>query len=96
MKSILNQVIKKTATDYNLPVDTVKDIYYSYWQFIRKKITELPLSEVDEEQFKSLRTNFNIPFIGKLYTGYDIITKHRKQLNYYISHVKVKKNQTNV
>lgn len=60
------------ADKLKLPVEVVKKAYESYWLFIRETISELPLKEdLNEEEFNSLRTNFNIPSIGKLSCTYD-------------------------
>ena len=49
---------------------------------------------MSEDEFDHTNTNFNIPYIGKLYTDYDKIKKYNNQLNYY-RNVKAKKNQAN-
>jgi hypothetical protein len=66
--------------DYKL----VEQVYRSYWKFIKETISEQPyLENVTEEEFNSITTNFNIPYIGKLYTSYNKIQKYNKKLNYY-------------
>lgn len=60
------------ADKLKLPVEVVRKAYESYWLFVRETISELPLkSELSEEEFNELRTNFNIPSIGKLSCTYD-------------------------
>ena len=57
----------KVSSELNIPVKVVEYAYKSYWKFIREKIKELPLKDIkDEEEFLKLRTNFNIPSLGKL------------------------------
>lgn len=56
-------------------------------------MSEYDLNTLSDEEFKELAPNFNIPYIGKLYTNYDKVLKYRKKLNYYESHVKVKDSQ---
>ena len=46
------------------------------------------------EELKSIDTNFNIPFIGKLYVDYETIQKYNRQLKFY-QNVKCKKNKAN-
>ena len=59
--------IDYVANKLELPQEVVKEAYESYWKFIRQIISELPLKdELSEEEFNRLRTNFNIPSIGKL------------------------------
>ena len=61
------EILKKVAIELNLPVEVVKLAYESHWAFIRETITSLPLKEsLNEEDFSKLRTNFNIPSIGKM------------------------------
>jgi hypothetical protein len=43
---------------------------------------------MDEEEFNENILNFNIPFIGKLYTDYS-------KVNSYNNHIKFKKDDTN-
>lgn len=59
--------IREIANKYQLSEQEVIDIYYSMFEFIRKKIVALPeLYEISEEDFNKLRTNFSIPVIGKM------------------------------
>lgn len=65
-------IIVKVSNELSLPIEVVKEAYESYWRFIRSSIQELPLKEdLSEEEFNRLRTNFNIPSIGKLFCTYD-------------------------
>ena len=60
-------IFEKVSSELNIPVKVVEYAYKSYWKFIREKIKELPLKDIkDEEEFLKLRTNFNIPSLGKL------------------------------
>lgn len=50
-----------------IPPDVIEKAYKSYWLFIKSTIQDLPLKEdLTEEEFSKLRTNFNIPSLGKL------------------------------
>lgn len=63
---------KKVAKELNLPVEVVELAYKTYWKFIRETIKELPLKEdLSEEEFRQLKTNFNIVSLGKLSCTYD-------------------------
>jgi hypothetical protein len=47
--------------------DVVEKAYKAYWLYIKTTIQALPLKEdLTEEEFSKLRTNFNIPSLGKL------------------------------
>ena len=66
------EIINNVADNLGLPYDVVKRTYESYWMFIRNHITELPLKDdLNEEDFRNLHTNFNIPSLGKLSCTYD-------------------------
>lgn len=66
------EVLNQVANKLNIPVEVVKEAYESYWEYIRNTISELPLKEdLNEEEFNKLRTNFNVPSIGKLACPYD-------------------------
>lgn len=67
-KNILELVAKETG----LQVVEIDRMYKSYWEFIRKTIEKLPLSEnISKEEFEVMRTSFNIPSLGKLHCSYD-------------------------
>ena len=66
------EALDQVANKLNIPVEVVKEAYESYWRYIRCTISELPLKEdISENEFNKLRTNFNIPSIGKLACPYD-------------------------
>lgn len=66
------EVLNQMANKLNIPVEVVKEAYESYWEYIRNTISKLPLKEdLSEEEFNKLRTNFNVPSIGKLACPYD-------------------------
>lgn len=66
------EALDQVANKLNIPVEVVKEAYESYWGYIRCTISELPLKEdLSEDEFNKLRTNFNIPSIGKLACPYD-------------------------
>jgi hypothetical protein len=68
----MQQTIDRLSRELNLPTDVVVKSYKAYWLFIRQTIEELPLKEdMDEETFSRLRTNFNIPNLGKLACTYE-------------------------
>lgn len=47
--------------------DVIEKAYKAYWLYIKTTIQALPLKEaLAEEEFSKLRTNFNIPSLGKL------------------------------
>lgn len=69
---MLNDIYKEVAEELGLPKQVIKKAYSSFWKFIRITIGELPLKEdLSEEEFDKLKTNFNIPSLGKLSCTYD-------------------------
>lgn len=77
-----SEILKKLSEELNLPEEVIEAAHKSFFEFIREKITELPLKEdLSEEEFNSLRTNFNIPSLGKLHCTYDryVGVKERKK-----------------
>ena len=72
-------IFEKVSSELNISVKVVEYAYKSYWKFIREKIKELPLKDIkDEEEFLKLRTNFNIPSLGKLGITLDRFNKVNK------------------
>lgn len=76
-------VIGKVSKELDIPVEVVDVAYKSYWKFIKQTIQSLPLKEdISEEEFAKLRTNFNIPSLGKLTCTYDRMMGVKKRLEY--------------
>lgn len=77
------EILNKVSRDTGLPVEVVDKTYRSYWMFIRATISSLPLKDsIQEEQFLQLRTNFNIPSLGKLTCNYQRYTGVKKRFEY--------------
>jgi hypothetical protein len=89
---VVLQVSRKLGVDYKL----ASLIYSSYWKFIREHISSIPIEDMKEEDFKDIVTNFNIPYIGKLYTSHEELEKYNNKLKYFKNYVKTKENQTAV
>lgn len=69
---MLKDIYQRVSDELNIPVEVVKEVYNCYWGFIRETIQALPLKEdLTEEEFKKLKTNFNIVSLGKLSCTYD-------------------------
>lgn len=74
------EILKRVSEELNLPLEVVKEAYESYWLFIRQSITDLPLREdLSEEDFNKLRSNFNIPSIGKMSVTWERYLGKKKQ-----------------
>lgn len=67
-----SDIIGKVSSELNLPAKLVDRTYRAFWLFINQSIQSLPLKEdIDEEDFAKLKTNFNIPSLGKLCVTWD-------------------------
>lgn len=76
----MDKVYEKAALILGIDKSDVRDIYEHYWRFIRETIENLPLKDnLSEEDFKKLRTNFNIPSLGKLSCTYSRYLRVKKR-----------------
>ena len=76
-------LVSVVSKELNIPIKVVDRAYKSYWEFIKTTIQALPLKEnINEEEFSKLRTNFNIPSLGKLVCTYDRMVGVKKRFNY--------------
>lgn len=76
-------IINKVSGDINLPPDIVDKTYKAFWKYIRDYIQNLPLKEdISEESFNKIKTNFNIPSLGKLTCTYKRYSGVKQKFNY--------------
>ncbi len=76
-------IVHELSKEMSLKEEVIDTIYKSFYNFIRESITNLPLKEeLSEEEFNNLKTNFNIPAIGKLHCTYERYLKMKKQKEY--------------
>lgn len=84
-------IISRISKELDIPVEVIDKAYKSYWKFIKQTIQSLPLKDdIDEEEFSKLRTNFNIPSLGKLTCTFDRMIGVKKRLE-YIKQIREKK-----
>lgn len=77
---LFQKAIKEVSITTKIPQEVITIAYRSYWEFVRETIEQLPLKEVKtEEDFNKLRTNFNIPGIGKLFLTWDKFCNVKKR-----------------
>jgi hypothetical protein len=77
---VLTKIFEDTARDNNLTVQQVEDIYNSWGLFIRRTITSIDFHSIEnEEEYNNISKNFNIPYIGKLYTNWKHLEYIKKQ-----------------
>ena len=76
-------IICKVSEELNLPKEVVDKAYKSFWLFINQSIQSLPLKEnLNEEDFAKLKTNYNIPSLGKLTCTYERMLGVKKRFNF--------------
>lgn len=79
----MDEIYKKVSEDLNIPVEVVKLAYESGFEFMKDTIEKLPLKEdLTEEEFNKLRTNFNLPSLGKLICTYKEYKSTKKRFEY--------------
>lgn len=84
-------IIGKVSQEMDIPLEVVDTASKSYWKFIKQTIQSLPLKDdISEEEFAKLRTNFNIPSLGKLTCTFDRMMGVKKRFK-YIRQIREKK-----
>ena len=77
-----SDIISKVSKELNVPIELVENTYKAYWNFIRATIEDLPLkTELSQEKYRNLRTNINIPSLGKLYVTWNRYIGIRNRFN---------------
>lgn len=67
----MQKIINQLSEELSLPKEVIEKAYKAYWLFIKETIEKLPLKEdLSEEEFNKLKTNFNLPYLGKLSCTY--------------------------
>jgi|TARA_R110000744_G_scaffold377322_1_gene492205 hypothetical protein len=68
--------IEKISEEMSMPKEVVIKAIESQYEFIRKKTKELHFDpNLTREEFDAMKTNFNIPCIGKLYASFYMYRK---------------------
>ena len=84
----LDDIIKEVAQELDLPFEVCRLAYTSAWKFMYEKISEMSLKGIDAEEFKTLRTNFNMPSLGKFYVTEETRQKTQRRIDYMEKYVK--------
>jgi len=78
---------QELADKYGIEIGEMKNIISAPYDFIQKITKELVFEDnLSKEDFDKMKTNFNIPGIGKLYASnylYNEIQKKRKKTRIY-------------
>ena len=79
----LDLAISVASHKLGLPSEIVGKVYRAYWLALKQVVQALPLKEdLTDEDFSKLRTSFNIPSLGKLYSSYDRVQGVKKRFKY--------------
>lgn len=76
------ELYNKVGEELNIPPEVVALAHKSMINFIKDTISSLDLSTITEEEFIKIRTSFNIPALGKLYTNINRIEGAKKRIEY--------------
>lgn len=77
----MEEIYQKVADELGIPYAKVKKLYSAYWGAIKKIVSTTLLIDTDftEEEFKALRPNVELIYLGKLYCPYKW---YRERLSY--------------
>ena len=74
------EIILDVSRNLDISPDVVEKVYKAYWLFIKETIQALPLKDnLSEEEFSTLKTNFNVPSLGKLACTLDKYNRVKKR-----------------
>ena len=74
------EIILDVSRNLDISPDVIEKVYKAYWSFIKETIQALPLKDnLSEEEFSTLKTNFNVPSLGKLACTLDRYTRVKKR-----------------
>lgn len=78
-----SDIVIQVSKEIGLPPEVVDKVYKSYWMFIKQTVQALPLKEeLTQQDFSKLKTNFNIPSLGKLSCTYDRMIKVKERFKH--------------
>lgn len=67
---------EEIAEKHGISIDIVKRVILSQYEFIKIKTRDMNFEEgLTKKEFNKLKTNFNLPSIGKLYASYFMYKK---------------------
>lgn len=85
-EKLINKAIQETSKELVVPEDIIQLIISLNWKFIREKIQDIDISSINsKEDLDKLKSSFNLPSFGKLYTSIEKINKLRNQYNFLLN-----------
>ena len=74
------EIILDISRNLDISPNVIEKVYKAYWSFIKETIQVLPLKDnLSEEEFSTLKTNFNVPSLGKLTCTLDKYNRVKKR-----------------
>ena len=74
------EIILDVSRNLDISPDVIEKVYKAYWSFIKETIQALPLKDnLSEEEFSTLKTNFNVPSLSKLACTLDKYNRVKKR-----------------
>ena len=74
------EIILDVSRNLDISPDVIEKVYKAYWSFIKETIQALPLKDnLSEDEFSTLKTNFNVPSLGKLACTLDKYNRVKKR-----------------
>ena len=74
------EIILDISRNLDISPDVIEKVYKAYWSFIKETIQALPLKDnLSEEEFSTLKTNFNVPSLGKLCVTWNRFVRCKKR-----------------
>ena len=74
------EIILDVSRNLDILPDVIEKVYKAYWSFIKETIQALPLKDnLSEEEFSTLKTNFNVPSLGKLCVTWNRFVRCKKR-----------------
>ena len=74
------EIILDVSRNLDISPDVIEKVYKAYWSFIKETVQALPLKDnLSEEEFLTLKTNFNVPSLGKLACTLDKYNRVKKR-----------------
>lgn len=77
---VMKAILEDIAKEFGLTVKEVEAVFESQWDFIAETIVDLDLMDITEEEFEDVKTNFNVPALGKIFTTFKKV-KHVNDKN---------------
>ena len=73
---IQKDVLMSIASDTGVSYKEVEEIYLSTFKMIRSTVNALPIKQLEtKKEITALKTNFNIPKLGKMYLNINKVMK---------------------